>query len=37
VHDNWLTRILHNQTALQMQRILHLQGMTMVILPMKVE
>ncbi|NDU86031.1 MAG: amino acid permease [Ferrovum sp.] len=37
VHDNWLTRILHNQTALQMQRILHLQGMTMVILPMKVD
>ncbi len=37
VHDNWFTRILHNQTALQMQRILHLQGMTMVILPMKVE
>ncbi|MDE2131378.1 MAG: APC family permease [Betaproteobacteria bacterium] len=37
VHDNWLTRILHNQTALTMQRILHLQGMFMVILPMKVD
>ena len=37
VHDNWMTRILHNQTALAMQRILHLQGMFMVILPMKVD
>ncbi len=37
VHDNWLTRFLHNQTALTMQRILHLQGMFMVILPMKVD
>jgi amino acid transporter len=37
VHDNWLTRILHNQTALTMQRVLHLQGMFMVILPMKVD
>jgi amino acid transporter len=37
VRDNWFTRILHNQTALTMQRILHLQGMLMVILPMKVE
>ncbi len=36
VNDNWMTRILHNQTALAMQRILHLQGMFMVILPMKV-
>lgn len=36
VHDNWLTRILHNQTALAMQRVLHLQGLFMVILPMKV-
>ncbi len=37
VHDNWLTRILHNQTALTMQRVLHLQGLFMVILPMKVD
>jgi hypothetical protein len=37
VNDNWMTRILHNQTALAMQRILHLQGMFMVILPMKVD
>ena len=36
VNDNWMTRILHNQTALAMQRLLHLQGMFMVILPMKV-
>jgi len=37
VHDNWFTRILHNQTPLAMQRILHLQGLQMVILPMKVD
>ena len=37
VHDNWFTRILHNQTPLAMQRILHLMGVQMVILPMKVE
>ncbi|MDE3011930.1 MAG: APC family permease [Pseudomonadota bacterium] len=37
VNDNWMTRILHNQTALAMQRLLHLQGMFMVILPMKVD
>jgi amino acid transporter len=34
--DNWFTRFLHNQTALTMQRILHLQGIFMIILPMKV-
>lgn len=37
VHDNWFTRSLHNQTPLAMQRILHLRGQQMVILPMKVE
>lgn len=37
VHDNWLTRSLHNQTPLAMQRILHLRGQQMVILPMKIE
>ena len=37
VHDNFFTRWLHNQTALAMQQRLHLQGMQMVILPMKVE
>ena len=35
-HDNFLTRLLHNQTALTMQNRLHLRGMQMVILPMKV-
>ena len=35
-HDNLLTRWLHNQTALTMQSRLHLRGMQMVILPMKV-
>ncbi|MBI4385191.1 MAG: APC family permease [Nitrospinae bacterium] len=33
--ENWLTRLLHNQTAIVMQRRLHLKGMPMVILPMK--
>ena len=37
VHDNWLTRSLHNQTPLAMPRILHLRGQQMVILPMKIE
>lgn len=37
LHDNFFTRWLHNQTALAMQQRLHLQGMQMVILPMKVE
>jgi hypothetical protein len=32
--DAWWTRILHNQTALTMQRQLHLRGLQMVILPM---
>jgi len=34
--DNWFTRLLHNQAALALQRRLHLEGMQMVILPMKV-
>ncbi|HWQ94982.1 MAG TPA: APC family permease [Gammaproteobacteria bacterium] len=37
VHDNWLTRLLHNQTALALQRRLHLRGMQMFIIPMKLE
>jgi K+ transporter len=37
VHDNWFTRMLHNQTAFAMQRRLHLRGMQMVILPMKIQ
>jgi amino acid transporter len=34
--DNWITRLLHNQAALAVQRRLHLEGLQMVILPMKV-
>ncbi|MFL6672773.1 MAG: APC family permease [Massilia sp.] len=34
--DNWLVRLLHNQAALAVQRRLHLEGLQMVILPMKV-
>jgi amino acid transporter len=36
-HDNFLTRWLHNQTPLALQQQLHLQGVQMVILPMKVQ
>jgi hypothetical protein len=35
--DNFLMRLLHNQAALVLQSRLHLAGMQMVILPMKVE
>jgi len=35
--DNLFVRWLHNQTALAMQRRLHLRGQQMVILPMKVD
>lgn len=34
--DNWFVRLLHNQAALVIQRRLHLEGLQMVILPMKV-
>jgi amino acid transporter len=34
--DNWFTRLLHNQASLAVQRRLHLEGLQMVILPMKV-
>jgi hypothetical protein len=33
--DNWFTRQLHNEAALVLQRRLHLQGLQMIILPMK--
>ncbi|MGH8567102.1 MAG: amino acid transporter, partial [Gammaproteobacteria bacterium] len=33
--ESWLTRILHNQTALSVQRLLNLQGRSMVIIPLK--
>ncbi|MGH8850515.1 MAG: APC family permease [Casimicrobiaceae bacterium] len=34
-NETWLTRLLHNQTALALQQRLHLAGMQMVILPMQ--
>lgn len=34
--ENFLTRMLHNQAALALQRRLHLNGIQMVILPMKI-
>ena len=34
--ENWLIRLLHNQAALAIQRRLHLRGMQMVILPLKI-
>jgi hypothetical protein len=37
IHDNFMTRWLHNQTPLALQQRLHLQGVQMVILPMKVQ
>lgn len=36
VDENWWTRMLHNNTVNLMQRQLHLRGMQMVILPMKI-
>ncbi len=36
-NDNFLIRLLHNQAALVLQQRLHMAGMQMVILPMKVE
>lgn len=35
-NENWINRLLHNQTALALQRRLHLEGMQMFILPMKI-
>lgn len=35
-HDNWITRFLHNETPLTLQRYLHLHGKELVILPMKI-
>ena len=35
-NDNVFTRMLHNQTAYAVQRNLHLRGITVVILPMKI-
>jgi hypothetical protein len=36
-HETWITRLLHNQIVYAMQRRLELEGMQMVILPMKAE
>ena len=35
--ENWLTRLLHNHTALAIQRKLHIMGMPLVIMPMQVD
>lgn len=35
-HDNWMTRMLHNETPITLQRQLHLRGKELVILPMKI-
>ncbi len=35
-HDNWITRLLHNETPNTLQRQLHLQGKELMILPMKI-
>jgi len=34
-NDNWLSRKLHGETAFSVQRRLHIEGMQMIILPMK--
>jgi len=34
--DNWITRVLHNETPFTLQRNLHLEGKELVILPMKI-
>lgn len=35
-NDNWITRILHNETPTTLQRQLHLTGKELMILPMKI-
>mgnify|MGYP000731127123 CR=1 FL=1 len=35
--ENWLTRLLHNHTALAIQRHLHLKGVQLIIMPMLVD
>ena len=34
--DNWITRILHNETPTTLQRNLHIQGKELMILPMRI-
>jgi amino acid transporter len=36
-NDTWITRLLHNETAVTLQRRLHLIGAQLVILPMKID
>ena len=36
-NDNWLARLLHNETAFSIQRKLHLKGIQLVILPIKIK
>lgn len=36
-HENWITRLLHNETAITLQRRLHTIGAQLVIMPMKVD
>lgn len=35
-NENWITRLLHNETPLTMQRNLHAMGKQLIILPMKI-
>ena len=35
--ENWVSRLLHNYTALAIQRALHLRGVPLIIMPMKVD
>lgn len=35
--DSWINRLLHNETAVMLQRRLHLLGVQLVILPMKID
>ena len=36
-NENWFTRLLHNHTALALQRRLHLMGIPLIIMPMQVD
>ncbi len=36
-NDNWLVRLLHNEAAFAIQRKLHLKGVQLIILPIKIE
>lgn len=35
-HDNWITRFLHNETPNTLQRLLHMEGKELVIIPMRI-